>query len=49
LAPIFEVAFPIIWDEMNKGAKRKTKKEVTPEFDGYQQKNYTPKFRVLQI
>jgi hypothetical protein len=35
LTPIFEVTPPIIWEEMNKGAKRKRKKKVTPEFGGY--------------
>jgi hypothetical protein len=35
LTPIFEVTLPIIWEEMNKGAKRKRKKKVTPEFGGY--------------
>jgi hypothetical protein len=35
LTPVFEVTPPIIWEEMNKGAKRKRKKKVTPEFGGY--------------
>jgi hypothetical protein len=29
---MFEVTFPITWEEMNKGAKKR-KKKVTPEFD----------------
>jgi hypothetical protein len=32
LATIFEVTFLIAWEEKNKGANRKRKKEVTPEF-----------------
>jgi hypothetical protein len=35
---------------MNKEAKRKRNKEVTPEFDGYlEEKIYTPKFQVLHV
>jgi hypothetical protein len=35
---------------MNKEAKRKRNKGITPEFDAYlEEKNYTPKFRVLQL
>jgi hypothetical protein len=32
---ILEVKFSITWEEMNKGAKRKRKRNVTPEFGGY--------------
>jgi hypothetical protein len=32
---MFEVTFPITWEEVNKEANRKRKKKVTPEFGGY--------------
>jgi hypothetical protein len=35
LTTILEVKFSITWEEMNKGAKRKRKIKVTPEFGGY--------------
>jgi hypothetical protein len=38
---MFEVTFPITWEEMNKGAKKREKK-VTPEFDGYKKRNFIP-------
>jgi hypothetical protein len=38
LTTILEVKFSITWErkkKMNKGAKRKRKRKVTPEFGGY--------------
>jgi hypothetical protein len=39
---MFEVTFPITWEGKNKGAKKKRKKKVTPEFDGYKKRNFIP-------
>jgi hypothetical protein len=39
---MFEVTFSITWEGKNKGAKKKRKKKVTPEFDGYKKRNFIP-------
>jgi hypothetical protein len=42
---MFEVTFPITWEGKNKGAKKKRKKKVTPEFDGYKKRNFIPQIQ----
>jgi hypothetical protein len=45
---MFEVSFPITWEEVNKGAKKERKKKVTPEFDGYLKRNFIPPYPQIQ-